>query len=162
MTDLATIRIPVDTSDMVKAVQESRKLERNIKMLVSALDSGTIGTKQYNAGLLQMKREYQGLFTSSQQATARVRGFAKSVVESSNSAKQAAAAQQQLAVATKKAETAFALANQRAKEELALSKQRAETAFALAAQREREAAKQQADFDRLATKYNKIYAASKI
>ena len=162
MTDLATIRIPVDSSEMVRAVQESRKLERNIKLLVTALDSGTIGSKQYNAGLLQLKRQYQGLFTSTQQATARVRGFAKALTESEAAAKQDAAAKQQLAAATKKAETAFALANQRAKEELALTKQRAETAFALAMQRDRESAKQQADFDRLATKYNKVYAASKL
>jgi hypothetical protein len=162
MTDLATIRIPVDSSEMVRAVQESRRLEQNIKLLVTALDSGTIGSKQYNQGLLQLKRQYEGLFTSTQQATARVRGFAKSLTEGMAAAKQNAEAKRQLAEATKKAETAFALANQRAKEELTLSRQRAETAWALAAQRERESAKQQADFDRLALKYNKVYAASKL
>lgn len=81
MTDLATIRIPVDSSDMVKAVQDTRRLEREIKILFGAFQSGAIGTKQFNSGLLQLKREFQGLFTNSQQATSRVRGFAKALKE---------------------------------------------------------------------------------
>jgi hypothetical protein len=81
MTDLATIRIPVDSSDMVKAVQDTRRLEREIKILFGAFQSGAIGSKQFNSGLLQLKREFQGLFNNSQQATSRVRGFAKALKE---------------------------------------------------------------------------------
>jgi hypothetical protein len=138
MTDLATIRIPVDSSDMVQAVKESRNLERAINMLVEAFDSGAIGSGQLSKGLLQLKREYEGLFTSSQQATARIREFAGSLIESKSAADAATASKQNLALATKKAETAFALANQKAKEELQTLRNRAEFAYAMAMQRERE------------------------
>ena len=141
MTDLATIRIPVDSSDMVQAVRESKNLERGIKMLVDAFDAGVIGASQFGKGLLQLKREYQDLFTSSQQATAAVRGHAKSLQESATAAEQAAVAKNNLAMATKKAETAFALANQKAKEELQTLRNRAEFAWAMAMQREQESQK---------------------
>lgn len=138
MTDLATIRIPVDSSDMVQAVRESRNLERAVKMLVEAFDSGAIGANQFSKGLLQVKREYQDLFTSSQQATARIRSFAASLQDSKIAAEQATKAKTDLAMATKRAETAFALANQKAKEELQTLRNRAEFAWAMAMQRERE------------------------
>lgn len=140
MTDLATIRIPVDSSDMVQAVRESKNLERGIKMLVDAFDAGAIGSSQLNNGLSQLRKEFQGLFTNYQQATSRVRGFASALLESKAAADAAANSKQNLAEATKRAETAFALANQKAKEELQTLRNRAEFAFAMAMQRERESA----------------------
>lgn len=141
MADLATIRIPVDSSDMVQAVREAKNLERGINMLVDALGSGAIGANQYNAGLRQLQKEFKNLFDNYQQATAAVRGHAKSLQESAVAAKQAASAKNDLAMATKKAETAFALANQKAKEELQTLRNRAEFAFAMAMQREQESQK---------------------
>lgn len=141
MTDLATIRIPVDTSDMVKAVQDGKSLERGIKMLVGAFDAGVIGADQFSKGLLQLEKEYKNLFTSSQQATSAVRGHAKSLQESAAAADIASAAKNNLAMATKRAETAFALANQKAKEELQTLRNRAEFAWAMAMQREQESQK---------------------
>ena len=141
MADLATIRIPVDSSDMVQAVREAKNLERGIKMLVDALGSGAIGANQYNAGLRQLQKEFKNLFGNYQQATAAVSGHAKSLQESAVAAKQAASAKNDLAMATKKAETAFALANQKAKEELQTLRNRAEFAFAIAMQREQESQK---------------------
>ena len=138
MTDLATIRIPVDSSDMVRAVQQSKNLERGIKMLVEALDSGAINANQYSAGLSQLQKRFKSLFDNYQQATARVRGHAQSLLESKEAAEQAAVAKNNLAMATKKAETAFALANQKAKAELQTLRNRAEFAWAMAMQRERE------------------------
>lgn len=89
MSDLATIKIPVDSSDMVQAVRDSKNLERSIKLLVAALDSGAIGSNQFSKGLLQLKTEYKGLFTDTQQATARIRGFASALMEASKASDQA-------------------------------------------------------------------------
>ena len=139
MSDLATIRIPIDSSDMVQAVRDSKNLERGIKMLVTAFDSGAIGADQFNTGLSQIRKEFQYLFTNYQQATSRVRGFASALLESVDAADAAANSKRELAEATKRAETAFALANQKAKEELETLRNRAEFAWAMAMQREREA-----------------------
>lgn len=139
MTDLATIRIPVDSSDVVQAVRESKNLERGIKMLVEALDSGAIGSDQFGKGLGQLANEFKHLFTSSQQAGNSVQNFADNLQNYMAAAEQAAAATQALSEASAKAETAFALANQRAQEELQTLRNRAEFAFAMAQQKEREA-----------------------
>lgn len=139
MSDLATIRIPVDSSDMVKAVREAKNLESGVKMLFGALTSGAISVEQYNKGLLNLKRKYEELFTSSQQATARVRGYSAALQENSEEARRNADAQDKLTLATKRAETAFALAEQKAKEQLQSQRNRAEFAWAMAMQREKEA-----------------------
>lgn len=117
MADLATITIPVDSSAMVRAVKDAKSLERGIKMLVDAFDSGTIGSQQLSKGLLQLKREYEGLFGTSQKATASVRGHAKSLQESKAATAAATAAEERLILAKKKAETAYSLGMQKAKEE---------------------------------------------
>lgn len=139
MTDLATIRIPVDSSDMVQAVRESKNLERGIKMLVEAFDSGAIGASQFTKGLSQLANDFKKIFTSSEQASNSVEGFANSLMQSKAAADAATASKQALTLATQKAETAFALANQKAKEELQLSRARADFALAMGLQREREA-----------------------
>jgi hypothetical protein len=141
MTDLATIRIPVDSSDMVQAVRESKSLERGIKMLVEAFDAGAIGSSQLTKGLSQLANEFKKIFTSSEQASNSVEGFANSLMQSKAAADAATASKQALTLATQKAETAFALANQKAKEELQLSRARADFALAMGLQREREAEK---------------------
>lgn len=139
MTDLATIRIPVDSSDMVQAVRESKNLERGIKMLVEALDSGAIGSDQFGKGLGQLANEFKHLFTSSQQAGNSVQNFADNLQNYMAAAEQATAATRALSEASAKAETAFALGNQKAREELQILRNRAEFAFAMAQQKEREA-----------------------
>jgi hypothetical protein len=97
MTDLATIRIPVDTSDMVKAVQDTRRFEREIKLLFNAFQSGTINSKQYNAGIVQLRKEFQQLFgVSYQMATNRVRGHAKALEQQSAITKRAIVEQRNL------------------------------------------------------------------
>ena len=81
MADLATIRIPVDSSDMVRAVKDANRLEGSIKLLEKSFGAGNIGSQQFNKGLLQLKRQYEGLFGSSQKATFEVRRYARSLQE---------------------------------------------------------------------------------
>jgi hypothetical protein len=80
-TDLATIRIPVDSSDMVRAVKDARGLENSIKLLEKSFGAGNIGSQQFAKGLLQLKRQYEGLFGSSQKATSEVQRYARSLQE---------------------------------------------------------------------------------
>ena len=81
MADLATIRIPVDSSDMVRAVKDARGLENSIKLLEKSFAAGNIGSQQFSKGLLQLKRQYEGLFGSSQKATSEVQRYARSLQE---------------------------------------------------------------------------------
>ena len=81
MADLATIRIPVDSSDMVRAVKDARGLENSIKLLEKSFGAGNIGSQQFSKGLLQLKRQYEGLFGSSQKATSEVQRYARSLQE---------------------------------------------------------------------------------
>ena len=81
MADLATIRIPVDSSDMVRAVKDARGLENSIKLLEKSFGTGNIGSQQFSKGLLQLKRQYEGLFGSSQKATSEVQRYARSLQE---------------------------------------------------------------------------------
>ena len=91
MTDLAAIRIPVDSSDMLRAVKDAKALEVGIKTLVQAHNAGAIDLKQFNSGIVQLKRNYQSTFgVSSQKATAEIRKFTKSVRESVPHVNQAA------------------------------------------------------------------------
>lgn len=144
MADLETIRIPVDSTGMVRAVKDAKALENSIKLLTTALNSGAIGSNQYNKGLLQLKRQYEGLFKSSQQATAQVRGHAKSLQESKAAAEASARAEEQLLAAKRKAETAYALGMQRAREEAA------------------QLSKTQAEMLRLESMYNKVSTAARV
>lgn len=169
MTDLATIKIPVDSSDMLRAVKDSKSLERGIKMLVDSFGSGAIGSNQFKSGLSQLSKEFKDLFTNYRQATTRVRGFASALIESKAATDAATASKKALTTATQKAETAFALANQKAKEEIQLSRARADFAFAMGVQRAREAdmavaaaAKEAMEVERLRLKYDQIYASSQL
>lgn len=91
MTDLATIRIPVDSSDMLRAVKDAKALEMGVKTLVQAHNAGAIDLKQFNSGIVQLKRNYQSTFgVSSQKATAEIRKFTKAVRESVPHVNQAA------------------------------------------------------------------------
>jgi len=107
MTDLATIRIPVDTSDMVKAVQDTRRFEREIKVLYTAFQNGTINSKQYNAGIIQLRKEFQQLFgVSYQMATNRVRGHAKALEQQAITTKKLIADQKNLNAVMRESTTA--------------------------------------------------------
>lgn len=107
MTDLATIRIPVDTSDMVKAVQDTRRFEREIKVLYTAFQNGTINSKQYNAGIVQLRKEFQQLFgVSYQMATNRVRGHAKALEQQAITTKKLIADQKNLNAVMRESATA--------------------------------------------------------
>lgn len=138
MADLATITIPVDSSAMVRAVKDAKSLEGSIKLLTNALDSGVIGQKQFDAGLAQLEKQFKNLFKSADGATSSILGYVQSLRESKSATEAAAKSKNNLAMATKRAETAFALANQKAQEELQTLKNRAEFAWAMAMQRERE------------------------
>ena len=138
MADLATITIPVDSSAMVRAVKDAKSLEGSIKLLTNALDSGVIGQKQFDAGLAQLEKQFKNLFKSADGATSSILGYVQSLRESKSATEAAAKSKNDLAMATKRAETAFALANQKAQEELQTLKNRAEFAWAMAMQRERE------------------------
>lgn len=138
MADLATITIPVDSSAMVRAVKDAKSLEGSIKLLTNALDSGVIGQKQFDAGLAQLEKQFKNLFKSADGATSSILGYVQSLRESKSATEAAAKSKDNLAMATKRAETAFALANQKAQEELQTLKNRAEFAWAMAMQRERE------------------------
>ena len=138
MADLATITIPVDSSAMVRAVKDAKSLEGSIKLLAKALDSGVIGQKQFDAGLAQLEKQFKNLFKSADGAASSILRYVQSLRESKSATEAAAAAKDKLAMATKKAETAFALANQKAEEELRTLKNRVEFAFAMAMQKEQE------------------------
>ena len=80
MTDLATIRIPVDSSDMVKAVREAKNLEGGVNLLFNALKSGSISSTQFNKGLDNLTKQFKNLFRDSEQASGAIQAFANSVV----------------------------------------------------------------------------------
>lgn len=90
MTDLATIRIPVDSSDMVKAVREAKNLEGGVNLLFNALKSGSISSTQFNKGLDNLTKQFKNLFRDSEQASGAIQAFANSVVASSKEIEQAA------------------------------------------------------------------------
>lgn len=82
-------------------------LEGKIKQLVDAQSRGTISAKQYNLGLLDVKRAYEQLGLSSQQATSRVRAYAAELQRQA-AAKEAARAAKELARAQEEAARATA------------------------------------------------------
>lgn len=90
MTDLATIRIPVDSSDMVQAVRDAKALENNVNTLVKAFSSGAIGSGQFQKGLLQLKNNFKDLFTDVTEANLKVTQFASNLIQSSKAIEQAA------------------------------------------------------------------------
>jgi hypothetical protein len=71
-------------------------LQGKIKQLVEAQAKGNIGASAYNKGLLQLKRAYEQLGYSSQQATAAVRQYAAQL-QNQAAAQQAARAAEELA-----------------------------------------------------------------
>lgn len=88
MTDLATIRIPVDSSDMVNAVRDAKALESNINTLFKAFDSGAIGAGQFQKGLLQLNTKFKDLFTNSTEANSKIARFATSLVAAAKAIEQ--------------------------------------------------------------------------
>lgn len=73
-------------------------LQGKIKQLVEAQAKGNIGASAYNKGLLELKRAYEQLGYSSQQATAAVRQYAAQL-QRDRAAQQAAQAARELAQA---------------------------------------------------------------
>ena len=71
-------------------------LQGKIKQLVEAQAKGNIGASAYNKGLLELKRAYEQLGYSSQQATAAVRQYAAQL-QRDRAAQQAAQAAEELA-----------------------------------------------------------------
>lgn len=75
MTDLATIKIPVNTSDIPKALREVSRLETTVDNLHKAFKSGAADSSVVNRGLAQMAKELQRLGLSYNQANSQVRKY---------------------------------------------------------------------------------------
>jgi hypothetical protein len=88
-------------------------LQGKIKQLVEAQAKGNIGASAYNKGLLQLKRAYEQLGYSSQQATAAVRQYAaqlqrqRAAQEAARAAEELARAQAQAAARTRELRLRF-------------------------------------------------------
>jgi hypothetical protein len=88
-------------------------LQNNIRQLVEAQAKGTIGQTAYQRGLLELKRAYEQLGYSSQQATASVRAYAaqlqkqKAAQEAARAAEELARAQAQVAARTRELRLRF-------------------------------------------------------
>jgi hypothetical protein len=88
-------------------------LQGKIKQLVEAQAKGNIGASAYNKGLLQLKRAYEQLGYSSQQATAAVRQYAaqlqrqRAAQEAARAAEELARAQAQVAARTRELRLRF-------------------------------------------------------
>lgn len=135
MADLNGIVIPVDTKQVIDAVNKVKALEGTIEKLFNAFQDGIITQKQFSEGLRNLNKNYVTLGASVSKSTAVIHGYARSL-------KAAQTEQDKLSVAQKRAETAWALSIQKAEEEEAKAKEafkaaqnRAETAFALGKQR---------------------------
>jgi hypothetical protein len=88
-------------------------LQGKIKQLVEAQAKGNIGASAYNKGLLELKRAYEQLGYSSQQATAAVRQYAaqlqrqRAAQEAARAAEELARAQAQAAARTRELRLRF-------------------------------------------------------
>lgn len=76
MTDLATIRIPVDSTEVSKAISTTQRLEATLVKLEKSLRSGKITSSQYNAELGRQAKTLRDLGVSYNQANSQVRRFA--------------------------------------------------------------------------------------
>lgn len=88
-------------------------LQNSIRQLVEAQAKGTIGSNAYQKGLLELKRAYEQLGYSSQQATAAVRAYAaqlqrqRAAQEAARAAEELARAQAQAAARTRELRLRF-------------------------------------------------------
>ena len=88
-------------------------LQNSIRQLVEAQAKGTIGSNAYQRGLLELKRAYEQLGYSSQQATAAVRAYAaqlqrqRAAQEAARAAEELARAQAQAAARTRELRLRF-------------------------------------------------------
>ncbi|CAB4139419.1 hypothetical protein UFOVP346_45 [uncultured Caudovirales phage] len=152
MSDLSTIRIPVDSSPVNEAVAKLRSLELKFRNLVRQSE---VGSAQYKRGLLEIKRAYQELGVSSQRASAEIDRYSKAVL---NAAAQDKAAKQ----AKREAMEAQKAANLEAKEAARLLREQEK------AQREQERvqkaanaelARQEAAYEQVKQAIDPLYAA---
>lgn len=135
MANLDDIVIPVNTKQVVDAVNKVKALEGTIEKLFNAFQDGIITQEQFSEGLRSLDKNYVALGASVSESTAVINGYARSL-------KAAQTEQDKLSMAQKRAETAWELSIQKAEEEEAKAKEafkaaqnRAETAFALGEQR---------------------------
>lgn len=131
MADLNGIVIPVDTKQVIDAINKTKSLEGSIVKLFNSYTQGNITQKQFSEGLRSLNKDYVALGASVQKSTAVIRGYAKELQLTQT-------AQDNLTAAKKRAETAFALGIQRAEEEQkAIAQSRKETEAWFAQQRRR-------------------------
>lgn len=77
MTDLAAIRIPVDTSDVPKAIQIVNKLQTELVSFEKAVRSGTLTVFSQNAAIAKSAKQLEALGYSYWEAKGAVNSFAQ-------------------------------------------------------------------------------------
>lgn len=79
MSDLAAIKIPVDTSDIPKAIAVVNKLQAEIVSFEKAVRAGTLSVFSQNAGIAKSTKQLEQLGYTYWEAKGMVNGFAKSL-----------------------------------------------------------------------------------
>jgi len=155
MPDLATINIPVNTREINQAIRDSERLDTTLKKLRNSAKLGKIDDGQFRQGLTEIKRAYAQAFgVSIQKANADIKRLNTALDTQAAKADRAAQAQQRLADAIEA--SAVAARNQSAfNSVLGVGGQPATSAGAGFSALE-------AEMDRLALKYNSVYAASRL